>query len=424
MLVDKLRKLAESNPARFFMPGHKGRLHPWDITELDLIDGTATNTLLLAAEKHTANIYGAKYNHFLYGGTTAGILALISTIRGRVIIARASHKSLFNGCVLSGIEPLIIDNEYIEGIARPLTPKQISDALEANPGVKAVFITTPDYFGNNTDLKAIAALCKDIWLFVDAAHGAHFGMHKLFPENATKYADACVLSAHKTLPSLTQTGYLNINDDVIESRIKSYFDLTRTTSPSYLFAASLEYAADFADKNAARYTSLSEAIDKYLPYRVVNDDFTRIVIDVKKIGVSGIVADKFLKERGVYTELYSERYLVFIATVMDESTDIVRLADALAELKKSAAILAKYNDSDLYQIQAIRAMGFTDVGLSETELVDFVDSEGRISAVEIGVLPPCLPLVARGEIIRAEVIAQMAGKNCFGLVGDRALVVK
>jgi arginine/lysine/ornithine decarboxylase len=177
LLKDKLREVAETNPTRFFMPGHKGKLHPYDITELDLADGTATHDLLEAAERNVANIYSAKYTHFLYGGTTAGILALMHSLQGRVIIGRASHKSLFNGCVLFGIEPIIIDNEYIDGIAQPLSADQIEYALTANPDTEAVFVTTPNYFGQHADLKAIRDVCKNVWLFVDGAHGAHFGLH-------------------------------------------------------------------------------------------------------------------------------------------------------------------------------------------------------------------------------------------------------
>jgi len=426
LLIEKLKALTEENPTRFFMPGHKGKLHPYDITELDLLDGTATNLLLAAAEKNTAKLYGAKYTNFLYSSTTAGILGLISSLKRRMIIGRASHKSLFNGCVLFGIEPIIIDNEYSEGIALPLSPEQIERALSANPDADAVFVTTPNYFGQNADLQAIKKICQenDVWLFVDGAHGAHFGTYKRLPDNATKYADACVLSAHKTLPSLTQTAYLNINDPEIQRRCDKYFYLTRTTSPSYLFAAALEYAADYAFKNTARYDALYAAIKKHLPYRMKNDDFMRIVWDMKKIGVSGIAADKFLKQNGVYAELYCERYLVFIVTVMDEAEDVIKLDEAYKKLLKAAKALPKYRDADLYQLKIARAVSFTEASRSETELVDLEDSEGRISAMEIGVLPPCLPMVARGEIITAEVIEQMRGKNCFGLEGDKAVVLK
>lgn len=55
-------------------------------------------------------------------------------------------------------------------------------------------------------------------LIVDEAHGAHFAFHEAFPESAVFCgADAVIQSIHKTLPSLTQTALLHLQEILIKS---------------------------------------------------------------------------------------------------------------------------------------------------------------------------------------------------------------
>lgn len=54
-----------------------------------------------------------------------------------------------------------------------------------------------------SDIRAIAEAVHEfgIPLIVDEAHGAHFGFHPYFPENANQQgADVVIHSVHKTLP--------------------------------------------------------------------------------------------------------------------------------------------------------------------------------------------------------------------------------
>ena len=57
---------------------------------------------------------------------------------------------------------------------------------------------------------------KGLPLIVDEAHGAHFGFHPYFPENANqKGADIVIHSVHKTLPAFTQTALLHMNGNLV-----------------------------------------------------------------------------------------------------------------------------------------------------------------------------------------------------------------
>ena len=77
---------------------------------------------------------------------------------------------------------------------------------------------------------------------MDEAHGAHFGFHPYFPENAnTKGADVVIHSLHKTLPALTQTALIHLNGTRIDRRkIRNYLHIFQTSSPSYVLMASMD----------------------------------------------------------------------------------------------------------------------------------------------------------------------------------------
>lgn len=422
-----IKKYAEKNPLRFHTPGHKGLLDPKDITELEIEGWGRTNSYISVAEKKTAEFYRAKYTHYLISGTTSGILTLLAALpKGRIIIARASHKSLFNGCLISGIEPLIIENEIEEDISLPLSPEAIENALLANPDVEAIFITSPNYYGQSADLARVKEIIgPDRYLIVDGAHGAHFGCHPKFPQNATDFADACVLSAHKTLPALTQSAYLNVNDERLETAVKEVLSLTTTTSPSFLLLAGLEYATEYLEKNSNHFNEIYDAVNKYLPYRMPNDDFTRIVMDLKPYNINGTEADMFLQHHhNIFCEFGNERYVVFIISIVDSIKNIIKLSEGLQDMFKNASALPECDYSTRVPIKTARAVNFIDASRQETEYVDISESEARISAVEAGLFPPCLPVVVRGEIITKEIIEILTRSNTFGLNNGRILVIK
>ena len=79
-------------------------------------------------------------------------------------------------------------------------------------------------------------------LIVDEAHGAHFHFHEEFPTSAVCCgADLVIQSIHKTLPALTQTALLHICSDIVNvEKVKMYWNIYQTTSPSYILMASID----------------------------------------------------------------------------------------------------------------------------------------------------------------------------------------
>ena len=79
-------------------------------------------------------------------------------------------------------------------------------------------------------------------LIVDEAHGAHFGFHPYFLENANqKGADIVIHSVHKTLPAFTQTALLHMNGNLVNrEKVRRYLHMLQSSSPSYILMAGID----------------------------------------------------------------------------------------------------------------------------------------------------------------------------------------
>ncbi|MEI3112912.1 MAG: hypothetical protein V8T13_02940 [[Ruminococcus] lactaris] len=87
-------------------------------------------------------------------------------------------------------------------------------------------------------------------LIVDEAHGAHFGFHEYFPQNANvRGADIVIHSLHRHFPSLTQTALLHMNGKLVDRDsviiISSY---ASSSNPSYILMASIDECIRLVDE--------------------------------------------------------------------------------------------------------------------------------------------------------------------------------
>ena len=181
-----------------------------------------------------------------------------------------------------------------------------------------------------------------IFMLVDSAHGAHFASldeanaNPVFPVSATRIADACNLSAHKTMRAYTQSAYLAINNGALTDKIDHALKLLGTTSPSYILMGQLERAIEYEQENAEKYRVLQNVIDKNIAgdrfVRVPNDDPMRVVVSFEKSGMKGSEVYEKLAARGIYAEKYDEHNVVFIVTLSDDKEDIVLLGDELRSI--------------------------------------------------------------------------------------------
>ena len=228
-LYEKLTAYGNSDYYAFHMPGHKRNMElmrarlPYniDITEIDGFDDLHhAEGLLKELQENAARVFQAEETHYLVNGSTVGLLSAVMgcTERGgRILMARNCHKSVYNAVYMNELRPVYIYPEFSEetDLNGEIHVDQIKKLLEEYEDIQVVVIVSPTYEGVVSDIEAIAEIVHEykIPLIVDEAHGAHFGFHSYFPQNAnTQGADVVIHSLHKTLPSLTQTALLHIKD--------------------------------------------------------------------------------------------------------------------------------------------------------------------------------------------------------------------
>lgn len=296
--LEFLRKYKENRPVSFHMPGHKGTgifkrfgygdflrdIVDADITEIEGADNLfQPEGIIKGVMEDYATLYGAKKSYLLVNGSSSGLCAAILSCvpyGGKAIVARNSHKSIYNALEIGNINAVYIwpkQNENFN-IASEIAVEQIENLLNKNPDASAVVIPSPNYYGICSDIGAIASICHDRGkiLIVDEAHGAHLSFFEEnkdekwqfefdrsnlarvrtqqieLPKSAGSLgADIVVTSTHKTLASFTGSAILNIfgeNIDLAELEAKiAHFT---TTSPSYLLMASLAINAKILKDHA------------------------------------------------------------------------------------------------------------------------------------------------------------------------------
>ena len=317
---------------RWHTPGHKGLLWDDDITEISDGEFFPADTIEKAQQK-AAKLYGAKQLRFLTGGSSMGVKASILSVGGDILVSSNSHRSVFEGAALAKVKAFVVQAPVQDGLPAPLTPSIVCDGLKKHKGVKAVVVTSPDYFGR-VAAREIADIVHRAGklLIVDSAHGAHFPLRTdLFPKSFSDIADFCNLSAHKTMCALTMGAYLCVNNEKYFSSVDTALKNLGTTSPLYPLLSSLENAIDVGYMQSALYDNVKAnvALMKEKIPTLDNDDFSRIVVNAKKLGLSGKeLFDKLLK-KGIAAELYTDEYVVFIATPFDDAAKFERLTSAI-----------------------------------------------------------------------------------------------
>lgn len=417
---------AAEGTMRFHMPGHKGALDPYDTTEIRRTDDLyAPVSGIAEAERLAALSCGAAHTIMLTGGSTAGLMAMIlaNVAPGEtLVLSRKAHHAAVSACVWGGIEAVFVDDP--------------AEALAAHPQAKAVLVTRPDYYGICMDLAPLVAQAKQqgALVLVDEAHGAHFAWWDA-PQSAGKLgADAWVQSAHKTLPALTGAAWLHLGEGMDAPRARRFLRMVQTSSPPFPILQSLdearlwmdEYGAQTLASIAGQLADLRAKIDATEGYACVpTDDPTRLVIDTRGRGYTGMEMDEKLQEHFIDVEMADDACIVCICTVADKPNDYARLFAALraAEPKEPLPPL----EVAAAPAPGKRLLPLRQAVLSAQEAVPLDQAAGRIAAVSAGMYPPGIPYVLPGEQVTAacveKLLALPPGRR-FGVEDDCLICVK
>jgi len=320
--------------------------------------------------------------------------------------------------------------------------------------VKAVIITSPTYEGIVSDIKGIAELAhkNGAVLIVDEAHGAHFNFDEAFPESAVKCgADLIVQSLHKTLPSFTQTAVLHMCGGLVDrKRVKMYWDMYQSTSPSYLLMAGIDRCVTILNEKGKelfeiyirRLKKLRKRLAGLKNFRLLNtDDISKLVIitdDGRKL------YNMLLEKYHIQLEMFSLKYVIAMTSVGDKEHYYVSFAKAMEKIDEvwggKNEIAGENCGNEIYERNGknkpaernsdkiivmpfctesiagtaveVSTMGTentagTKVSIyealnAEAEQVGLSMSVGRTAAVQVCFYPSGVPLIVPGEIICKE----------------------
>ena len=479
-LLEELLKYHDEKNLLLSMPGNKcgigflgdefgekfvNRLGFLDITEVDPLDNLhCPEGVIKEAQELLAKTYKAKKAYFLVNGSSSGNLAAMFSAfdeGDEVLVERNCHKSIYNGLILRKlkvkyIEPIIDDEN---GVFLPPNKENIYKTLGESLNPKGIILTYPNYFGITYDIEDIIIDLKSrgLKVIIDGAHGAHFGINKRLPKSVASLGDYVVLSAHKTLPALTQGAYLLVNEE--NSVLEFYLKAFMTTSPSYLIMASLDYARyyldnygekdyekliDIAEKWKAKINKLKKVhilckddLNKQYKDRIINEakikskqeydiDLSRYILILPK-GYSGHKLLDYLRTQKIQAEMSFSRGVVLILSPFNSEEDFNIIYEAISNLEMnsiSGQIESKYF-SDIPE----KKLEPYEVFKLNGEWCEIESCEGHIAKEAIIPYPPGIPLVCQGEIISRNAIDIIKDyvinkKSILGVKNNKVHVIK
>lgn len=418
-IVDFVKRYAQKDALRLHMPGHKGKgmlgVEHLDITEIDGADVLYSSKGIIAESENNATaLFGTAKTLYSTEGSSLCIRAMLQLTktyakakgeRAFILAGRNAHKTFLTAAAL-----LDIDVDWLTGdsvMQCSITADILEDYLSsATQKPTAVYITSPDYLGNITDIAALSGVCKryGVLLLVDNAHGAYLRFLSDDIHPITLGADICCDSAHKTLPVLTGGAYLHISKNAPDFFVKNSataMSLFASTSPSYLILQSLDMANKYlADgyrerlsEFAERVTALKEKIaDK--GFALVGNEPLKITLAPKNYGYEGSELARILASKNIECEFSDPDYTVMMLTPEIEN-GLDTLWSALSEIERKTAI-----DTLPPKIgKAKRVLPLSQAMFSPSAQCSVDNCLGKILAAPSVTCPPAVPIVISGEEI-------------------------
>ena len=416
-----LKKLIEYSDAKtpFHMPGHKRNFERFpipydiDITEVDGFDNLHDmQGVLKDIAELGKSVYNSVASYPLVNGSTCGVLAGIYSLtreNKNILIARNCHKSVYNATEILDLDAHCIQPKACEfGIWGEILASDVEKEVIAH-NIGTVVITSPTYEGIISDVSAIYDVCKKhgAYLFIDCAHGAHM-------KDLHKECDICVMSLHKTLPSLTQTALLNVHSQRVDSDVvKHALSIFETSSPSYVLLASIDeclrYFSDSESDFDALHKNLADFYNETSELKNIKvfhfDDPTKIII----AGADGYCLAQKLRDEKIETEMAQGNYILAMATVCDTKESLDILKDALFKIDKGLS--EKVFDGEIKFSLPEKELSIKDAINTKGEFLNFFDCFGKISLEYIFSYPPGAPIVVPGEVISREMIEYLSTKK-------------
>ncbi len=408
-------------PRSFHTPSHKSNDAYWkkinNILDYDLTELPETGSLFDAegltalAEDAAAKAFGTKGTFFSPAGCSHAIQAMLRLALsegGKLLCSRIIHRSAVNAMALLDIYPVFIRNDSSAGkdFLGRLDPQRVSDSLKADNEIKAVYLTSPDYFGVLSDITGLSDVCRqyNIPLLVDNAHGSHLLWLGKNQHPLSFGADMSADSAHKTLPVLTGGAWLQINNEKYLNNARSALSLFSSTSPSYMTMLSLDMCREWLQREGREAFSRLEKRLKPIKTQLRQMGFTfpegiidpvRLAFSTAAAGANANSLAAFLRKKSLEVEYSDDTRIIMIPSPMNTESDFTALEGALSEYKwepERISLETAYNIPEML-------MRPHEALLSKSETISIENALGRISAENACLCPPGIPAVIMGEKI-------------------------
>lgn len=395
------------------------------------------------AQALAAQVYGSDACFWCVNGTSQAIHAMLMTALApgeRLLLPRNAHRSVAGGLILGGIEAVYLQPEYSEefGLQLQVTSVAIEAALAADSSIKAVLLTSPNYYGIAADVSAIAKICHahGVVLLVDEAHGPHLGFSEALPPSALHSgADACAQSTHKILGAMTQCSMLQVQGAYLDlQRAADVMSILTTTSPNYLMMASLDAARaqvqaqgrEMAEAAVAAAGKLRALCRAHAGLKVLEEadcgglrlDSTKVTVNFANWGYTGVEVGEALRRARVAVELVDGQNVLFLVTYADVTKDyeaaLARIDAVLTQLeqhKREPLVATVIGEVPVTS----SVMKLRDVFYAAKRAVSLETAVGCVCGEQVSFYPPGIPVLLPGEVITREIIDYCRAMKALGL---------
>ena len=456
-LVAAMLKYKNEDVYPLHTPGHKGGRGMERLLRQELGASVAMDVSLMSelddihepesyikrGQELAAQTYGGDACFWCVNGTSQAIHAMLLTALApgeRLLLPRNAHRSVAGGLILGGIEAVYLQPEYSEefGLQLQVTPAAVQKALAADSSIKAVLLTSPNYYGIAADVQAIAEICHAYGavLLVDEAHGPHLGFSEALPPSALQSgADACAQSTHKILGAMTQCSMLHVKGARLDlQRAADVMSILTTTSPNYLLMASLDAAraqvqahgAEMAEAAVGAAGKLRAVCRAHAGLKVLEEadcgglrlDSTKVTVNFASWGYTGVEVGDALRRARVAVELVDAQNVLFLVTYADVTSDydaaLARIDAVLSELERH-----KREPHAVARVGAVpvtsSAMKLRDVFYARKRAVGLETAIGCVCGEQVSFYPPGIPVLLPGEAITREIVGYCKAMKALGL---------
>lgn len=446
-VADFIDSYIAGDGVRAHMPGHKGAgplgVEVRDITEIAGADVLSESVGILGESQQNARtLFGTGATLYSTEGSSLAVKAMLYSVmmhwkhcvkemeysRPFILAARNVHRAMLDGCALLDLDLEFIRSSQAQGLCSAVvTAQEVEQSLKACEKLPAaVYLTSPDYLGVQSEIAAIAEVCHKYGtlLAVDNAHGAYLAFLEASKHPIHLGADICCDSAHKTLPVLTGGAYLHLHENIVSEILDSArkgLTMFGSTSPSYLILQSLDLCNVYLEQKFRR--ELAECVEKVWQFKkaagdrglhIMEGEPLKIVIDTGASGYDGEEIAGELREFvccigerkrfGIECEFADHHAVVFMMSPQNGPEDwqmLYRWLDRTRLLKPGKAFAPA---KTLGEEHAVRRMTIREAVFAESEIIPVREAEGRILAQETVSCPPAIPIAVSGEEIDRNMI--------------------